>query len=62
MAANDRRDAKSFEDWQEAVFGREAGKDLGVVAQCGVTEKHLAETGNLDAACWRPGGQASNSR
>ena len=54
MAADDHGDAESFEDGPEAVIGREAGKNLGVVARCGVAEKPVAEAGNLDMACWRP--------
>ena len=54
MAADDHGDADFFEDGQEAVFGREAGKDVGVVTRSGVAEKHVAEAGNLDAAGWRP--------
>ena len=54
MAADDQGDAESFEDRQEAVIGREAGNDFGVVARCRVAEKHIAEAGNLDMACWRP--------
>jgi hypothetical protein len=54
MAADHRRGAKSFEDGQEAVFGREGGKDFGVVARCGMAEKDVAKAGNLHAACWRP--------
>ena len=54
MAADDHGDAESFEDGQEAVVGREAGKDLGVVARCGVAEKNIAEAWNLDMACRWP--------
>jgi hypothetical protein len=35
-------DAESYEDGQEAVIGREAGKGFGVVARCGVAEKRVA--------------------
>jgi len=51
MAADDHRDAESFEDGQEAVIGREVGKDLGIVARRGVAEKRVAEAANLDMAC-----------
>ena len=54
MAADDHGDAESLEDGQEEVIGRETGKDLGVVARCGVAEKHAAEAGNLQTARWRP--------
>lgn len=54
MTTDDHGDAESFEDRQETVIGREAGKDLGVVAGCGVAEQHIAETGNHDTARWRP--------
>lgn len=54
MAADDHGDAESFEDGQEAVIGREAGKGCGVVARCGVAEKHLAAARNLNMACGRP--------
>jgi hypothetical protein len=54
MAADDHGDAESFEDGQEAVIGREAGKGFGVVARCGVAEKHVAAARNLNMACGRP--------
>ena len=59
MAAHDHGDTESFEDGQKAVIGREAGKDLGVIARCGVAEKHVAEAG---ISTWHVGGQPSNSR
>jgi hypothetical protein len=54
MAADDHGDAESFEDGQEPVIGREAGKGFGVVARCGVAEKHVAAARNLNMACGRP--------
>jgi hypothetical protein len=57
-AEDDHQDAESFEDGQEAVFGREACKGFGVVARCGVAEKHVAAARNLT---WHVGGQPSNN-
>jgi hypothetical protein len=54
MAADDQRGAEPFKDGPKAVIWREAGKDVSVVARCGVAEKHVAEAENLDMACWRP--------
>jgi hypothetical protein len=42
------------EKLNDPSIGREASKDLGVLTRCGVAEKHVAGTGNLDIACWRP--------
>jgi hypothetical protein len=52
MAADDQGDAESCEDGQEAVIGREAGKGFGVVARCGVAEKHVAAARNLNMGMW----------
>jgi hypothetical protein len=54
MAADDHGDAEFFEDGQEPVIGREAGKGFGIVARCGVAEKHVAAARNLNMACGRP--------
>jgi hypothetical protein len=59
MTTDDHGDVESFEDRQEAVIGRKAGKDVGVVARCGVAEQHIAEAGNRAR---HVGGQPSNSR
>jgi hypothetical protein len=60
MAADDHGDAESFEDGQEAVIGREAGEGFGVVARCGVAEKHVAARPGIST--WHVGGQPSNNR
>jgi hypothetical protein len=42
MTADDHRGVESLEDRQEAVFSRQTGKDLVVVARSGMAEQHLA--------------------
>ena len=54
VPADEHRDSESLNDWQETLFGRQAGKNLRIVAWCSMAEKDLGLGANLDAKDFRP--------
>jgi hypothetical protein len=63
MTADDQRHFDPSEDWAEAVFACQAGKDLSVVSRRRVAEQHVTQPVNLDSTCrWPPGQQRLVSR
>ena len=54
MAADDQRHIDPSEDREEAVFRRQAGKDLSVASRRRVAEQHVTQPVNLDLICCWP--------
>jgi len=57
VAADDDCGGESFEDWEKAVFGRQASEDVVFVLGRGVTEEDGAEVGDFKCYGFWPGGE-----